>query len=195
MKQKFFGFVMLFSLVLGVITANADPYAEFEDLYPGCDDNQASKIYEPDAWPPGFRPPLFPGGGDIMFIRYIFNKLNEDYPDVVDSTAPSNVPGEPDKVYRAKGTVMVHLTIDRCGKAVNPVIKKGLNEEYNKAALKVFEDLPIFQPAALNGQRVKCGLLVPVRFIRETLPVKHESWDEGDQYYYDDSSNNYGGDW
>lgn len=164
--------------LLGMLGANAASYTEFLNLYPDCEDNEPSKIYEPNEWPKGMRAPLFPNGGDIEFLCYIYNGLENNYPDVVDSTVPSTDPGKPDKVYRAKGTVMVHITIDRCGKAVNPFVKKGLNDKYDAAAVKLLEDLPIFKPGAVDGVRVKVGLLVPVRFSRSTLPTRYE-WETG----------------
>lgn len=188
--------------LLGFSYANAAGYNEFLNLYPDCEDNEPSKIYEPNEWPKGLRAPLFPNGGDIEFLRYIYSNLEKNYPDVVDSTVAATEPGKPDKVYRAKGTVMVHITVDRCGKAVNPVVMESVNDKYDEAALKVLEDLPIFKPGAVDGVRVKVGLLVPVRFSRSTLPTRYEwetggnsgDWSGGDDSSSDDSgSDDWGG--
>ncbi len=173
--------------MLSVASANAAGYTEFNNLYPDCEDNEPSKIYDPNEWPPGLRTPLFPNGGDVEFLRYIRSHLEQDYPDVVDSIVPSSLPGYPDRVYRAKGMVQVHITIDRCGRAVNPIVTKSCNDKYDAAALKVLSDLPLFKPGALNGERVKVGLLVPVRFVRSTMPVKNE-WDTGGDSGWGDSS-------
>lgn len=159
----------------------AGGHNEFANLYPDCEDNEPSKIYEPNEWPKGLRTPLFPNGGDIEFLRYIYDELGKDYPDVVDSTVAAT-DDQPEKVYRAKGVVMVHITVDRCGKAVNPVVMESVNDAYDKAALRLMENLPLFKPGALNGVRVKVGMLVPVKFSRSHLPTKYE-WDSG------------GGDW
>ena len=164
-------------LLLHCTSVWAVGHNEFANLYPDCEDNEPSKIYEPNEWPRDLRTPLFPNGGDIEFLRYIYDQLGKDYPDVVDSTVAAT-DDQPEKVYRAKGVVMVHITVDRCGKAVNPVVMESVNEAYDKAALKLMENLPLFKPGALNGVRVKVGMLVPVKFSRSHLPTKYE-WDSG----------------
>lgn len=164
-------------LLLHCGSAFAVGHNEFANLYPDCEDNEPSKIYEPKEWPKGLRTPLFPNGGDIEFLRYIYDELGKDYPDVVDSTTAATET-TPEKVYRAKGIVMVHITVDRCGKAVNPVVVEGVNDAYDKAAIKLMENLPLFKPGALDGVRVKVGMLVPVKFSRSHLPTKYE-WDTG----------------
>lgn len=183
--------VAVFTMVTAGIQAQ---HNEFLNLYPDCEDNESSKIYEPKEWPKNLNLPIFPNGGDIEMIRYIHDHVN--YPDVVDSTVKSDQPGMPDKVYRAKGVVMVHLTIDRCGKAVNPVVKNSVNEKYDAAAVEVLSNLPIFKPGSINGVRVKVGLLVPVHFVRSHLPRSKDDW--GDNSWDDadsgsDSSSGSGG--
>ena len=175
--NRFVKCVVAFFLLLLHCGVFAAGHNEFVNLYPDCEDNEPSKIYEPNEWPKGLRTPLFPNGGDIEFLRYIYDQLGKDYPDVVDSTVAAT-DDQPEKVYRAKGVVMVHITVDRCGKAVNPVVMESGNDAYDKAALKLMEKLPIFKPGALDGVRVKVGMLVPVKFSRSHLPTKYE-WDSG----------------
>ncbi|MBR6043922.1 MAG: energy transducer TonB [Paludibacteraceae bacterium] len=175
--NRFVKCVVAFFLLLLHCGVFAAGHNEFVNLYPDCEDNEPSKIYEPNEWPKGLRTPLFPNGGDIEFLRYIYDQLGKDYPDVVDSTVAAT-DDQPEKVYRAKGVVMVHITVDRCGKAVNPVVMESVNDAYDKAALKLMENLPIFKPGALDGVRVKVGMLVPVKFSRSHLPTKYE-WDSG----------------
>ena len=175
--NRFVKCVVAFFLLLLHCGVFAAGHNEFVNLYPDCEDNEPSKIYEPNEWPKGLRTPLFPNCGDIEFLRYIYDQLGKDYPDVVDSTVAAT-DDQPEKVYRAKGVVMVHITVDRCGKAVNPVVMESVNDAYDKAALKLMEKLPIFKPGALDGVRVKVGMLVPVKFSRSHLPTKYE-WDSG----------------
>lgn len=175
---------------------------EFVDLYPDCVDNESSKIYEPKEWSKELNTPVFPGGGDLEFMRYIYEKVERNYPDVVDSTTKSEDPSVPDKIWRAKGVVQVHITVDRCGKAVNPVIVEGVNEEYDKVALKICDELPIFKPGAINGVRVKVGMIIPFNFKRERLPIKPSWADDGGGYdgggdsgSDDGGSSDWGGGW
>lgn len=146
-------------------------HTEFLDLYPGCNDNQASKIYEPNAWPKDLDTPVFPDGGDLELLRYITEQMEDVYPDVIDSTVKG-------KVYRAKGIVYVHITVDRCGKAINPKVVKSVNDKYDQVALDICNNLPIFKPGIINNLRVKVGMVLPFHFMRSQLPPKN-NWTEG----------------
>ena len=70
-------------------------YTEFLNLYPDCVDNESSTIYDPGHWPKDLELPIFPDGGDVELIRYIYS--NVVYPDVVDSVVKAKKKGEESK--------------------------------------------------------------------------------------------------
>lgn len=158
-----------------------DRYERFANLYPGCEDNQESEIYSAEKKKPGLILPIFPGGGEVEFSRYVFH--HQKGVEVVDSVAPGKGPDGGDLQYLLKGTVLVKVTIDRCGLAVNPEIVKGVCEEYDAEALEIMSDLPIFKPGEIDGIRVKVALLVPVYYNRTHPKPKRPE----DEYEYDDS--------
>lgn len=182
---------MLFSIAL-LCMAHLQVFAqyeylnEFEELYGDCIDNEESTIYGgnyPQKWPKGVRLPEFPGGGDVQFTRYVH--ANIEYPDVVDSVAPSQTPGVEDTVYRAKGIVYVQIVIDRCGRSTRQEVVQSVNEAYDNEALRIMQNLPVFRAGAVNGERIKVALTVPVYFTRNRLkPVPQEvDYDDIDDYY------------
>lgn len=158
-----------------------DRYGRFINLYPGCEDNEPSEIYDAQKKKPGLILPIFPGGGEVEFSRYVFH--HQQGIEVVDSVAPGKGPDGGDLQYLLRGTVLVRVTIDRCGKAVNPEIIKGVCEEYDTEALEIMSDLPIFKPGELDGIRVKVALSVPVYYTRKHPKPKRPE----DEYYYDDT--------
>ena len=159
-----------------------DRYGRFVNLYPGCEDNEASEIYDAQKKKPGLILPIFPGGGEVEFSRYVFH--HQQGIEVVDSVAAGKGPDGGDLQYLLRGTVLVRVTIDRCGKAVNPEIIKGVCEEYDTEALEIMSDLPIFKPGELDGIRVKVALTVPVYYTRKHPKPKRPE----DEYYYEDYS-------
>ena len=154
-----------------------DRYGRFVNLYPGCEDNEASEIYDAQKKKPGLILPIFPGGGEVEFSRYVFH--HQQGIEVVDSVAAGKGPDGGDLQYLLRGTVLVRVTIDRCGKAVNPEIIKGVCEEYDTEALEIMSDLPIFKPGELDGIRVKVALTVPVYYTRKHPKPKRPE----DEYY------------
>lgn len=163
-----------------------DRYERFANLYPGCEDNQESEIYSAEKKKPGLILPIFPGGGDVEFSRYVFH--HQKGVEVVDSVAPGKGPDGGDLQYLLKGTVLVKVTIDRCGLAVNPEIVKGVCEEYDAEALEIMSDLPIFKPGEIDGIRVKVALMVPVYYNRTHPKPKRPE----DEYEFDYDNSYYG---
>lgn len=149
---------------------------EFDELYGDCIDDEESTIYGgtySKKWPKDVRLPEFPGGGDVQFTRFVH--ANIEYPDVVDSVVPSQTPGGEDIIYRAKGVVYVQIVIDRCGHATRQEVVQSVNEAYDNEALRIMQSLPTFRAGALNGERIKVALTVPVYFTRNRLkPVPQE---------------------
>ena len=188
----------IFSLVTLNVVAQ-DPYAEFEELYPGCVDNEDSPIYGGTygKWPTDLNLPEFPNGGDVQLIRFVHDNL--EYPEVIESVEYSEDKKD-SVVHLAKGTVAVQIVVDRCGRASRAEIIQSVNDAYDEEALRILSGLPVFKPGDLNGERVKVALIVPVHFSRSTMPPPPESeygdyWgdgeDWGDDSSSDDSSNPY----
>lgn len=174
----------IFSLVTMNVVAQ-DPYAEFEELYPGCVDNEDSPIYGGTygKWPTDLNLPEFPNGGDVQLIRFVHDNL--EYPEVIESVEYSEDKKD-SVVHLAKGTVAVQIVVDRCGRASRAEIIQSVNDAYDEEALRILSGLPVFKPGDLNGERVKVALIVPVHFSRSTMPPPPES--EYGDYWGDDSS-------
>lgn len=158
-----------------------DYLSQYEELYPGCVDNEESIIFGgiyPNPWPKNLTPPEFPGGGDVQLSRYVHSNVEMDYPNVLDYRTRE----------RIKGTVLVEVVIDRCGRPTRQRIVNSVDEEYDMVALNIIQNLPVFKPGSLNGERVKVALTIPVYFMRNTLPPKKKSQQEYDYYdiNYDD---------
>ena len=172
-SKRFFLSLFFLFFVLGTLFAQYEYLAEFENLYPGCEDNEESIIFGgsyPNKWPKGLNLPVFPGGGDIQLTRYV--NSNIDYPDVVDFATRE----------RAKGVVRVEVVIDRCGRATRQRLIESVDHLYDMEALRIMENLPVFKPGALDGERVKVALTIPVYFTRNTLPKKKHV----EEYNYED---------
>ncbi len=180
-SRRFLLALFFLSFASGKLLAQYDDYEEYdsysylkeyENLYPDCVDNEASIIFGgsyPEPWPGELNLPVFPGGGDIQLSRYV--NSNIEYPDVVDYHTRE----------RVKGVVKVEVVIDRCGRATRQKLMNSVDELYDLEALRIMENLPVFKPGSLNGERVKVALIIPVYFNRTTLPKK-----EVEEYNYDD---------
>ena len=153
-KVPFRGFRGLKKLLLSIIAltvainANAffpDYYDQYENLYPGCIDNEPSKIYSLDE--PFLEPPLFPGGGPVQMSRFVHF-----------ATEILNVRDESGDQLR--GRVLVRTVIDRCGE---PTL------------IRVVRNFPTFKPGSLDGIRVKVAITVPVYFTRTYVPRRRQS--------------------
>ncbi len=194
--------LLLLLTIFSFVTMNVvaqDPYAEFEELYPGCVDNEDSPIYGGTygKWPTDLNLPEFPNGGDVQLIRFVHDNL--EYPEVIESVEYSEDKKD-SVVHLAKGTVAVQIVVDRCGRASRAEIIQSVNDAYDEEALRILSGLPVFKPGDLNGERVKVALIVPVHFSRSTMPPPPESeygdyWgdgeDWGDDSSSDDSSDDY----
>ena len=194
--------LLLLLTIFSLLTMNVvaqDPYAEFEELYPGCVDNEDSPIYGGTygKWPTDLNLPEFPNGGDVQLIRFVHDNL--EYPEVIESVEYSEDKKD-SVVHLAKGTVAVQIVVDRCGRASRAEIIQSVNDAYDEEALRILSGLPVFKPGDLNGERVKVALIVPVHFSRSTMPPPPESeygdyWgdgeDWGDDSSSDDSSDDY----
>ena len=192
MKSNICSLLIIFQLFVATHLVAQDPYAQFEELYPGCIDNEESTIYGGTygKWPKELNLPEFPNGGDVQLIRFVHDNL--EYPDVIESVEYSEDKKD-SVVHLAKGTVAVQIVVDRCGKASRAEIIQSVNEAYDAEALRILSGLPTFKPGDLDGERVKVALIVPVHFSRSTMPPPPESeygdfWGDGDDWSDDSSS-------
>ena len=163
-----------FLFASGTLFAQYDYLLEFEELYPGCVDDEESVIFGaryPNKWPSELNPPVFPGGGDIQLTRWVHSNI--EYPDVVDYVTRK----------RIKGVVYIEVVIDRCGRPTRQRVVNSVDELYDLEALRIMENLPVFKPGSINGERVKVALMIPVHFTRNTLPKRK---DVEVEYNYDD---------
>ncbi|MBO4805423.1 MAG: energy transducer TonB [Paludibacteraceae bacterium] len=184
-RSHIFTLCRLFCILLvwmnaGYSYAQYEYLNEFEELYGDCIDDEESTIYggSYQKMPRDTRLPEFPGGGDVQFTRYVHSNI--EYPDVIDSVVPSQVPGGEETVYRAKGIVYVQIVIDRCGRATRQEVVQSVNEAYDNEAMRIMQSLPVFRAGAYNGERVKIALVVPVYFTRNRLKPQPQEVD-----YYD----------
>lgn len=191
MSQVKYIWLFVWFFFSGLFVYAQNNYAEFEDLYPGCVDNQESTIYGGTygKWPKGLNLPVFPNGGDVQITRYV--KDNMEYPHVVE--AYDTIPGTKEvKEVLAKGVVAVQVVIDRCGRPTRAEVVQSVNGEYDAEALRIISGMPVFQPGDYMGERVKVALIIPVHFNRDKMPPPPESeygdfWGDGDSYQeYDD---------
>ncbi len=174
-------FVIL-SFIFSSLPLLAQQYDEYENLYPGCVDNQESTIYGGTygSWPSSLILPEFPGGGDVELTRFVHDNIT--YPEVIE--AYDSLTNQP---ILAKGVVAIQVVIDRCGRATRQEILQSVNDAYDEEALRIMNGLPVFKPADLNGVRVKCALIVPVRFNRSKLvPKEQEIYEFDENYNFDD---------
>jgi TonB family protein len=64
-----------------------------------------------------------------------------------------------------QGQVIVLTTINEEGKAVNPIIKKSLRSDFDKAAIALIKKMPNWNPATKNGQSVPVEVEIPIKFL------------------------------
>lgn len=66
--------------------------------------------------------------------------------------------------YEEVPFVIVELTIDTFGKAVNPKIEKGFSKIFDDEALKAINYLGEWEPAIYNGIKTEQKVSIPIRF-------------------------------
>lgn len=89
----------------------------------------------------------FPGG-NTAFVKFINDNLFYD---------PSS------QLCQAYGKIYVSFEVDTNGQVMNPIIKKGLNNEADKAVINAFRKMPLWIPGKECGKVVKQKLVFPVR--------------------------------
>ena len=63
-----------------------------------------------------------------------------------------------------EGRVLVNFTINRDGQVSNVTIKKGVNEEFDKEALRAMKKMPLWKPAEIDGKKVNQSFRMPIVF-------------------------------
>jgi protein TonB len=97
--------------------------------------------------------PVFPGGQDAL-SNYINNNIS--YP----QTAIDN---------NVNGTIHVSFVVDEKGKVVNPQVidAKNLNDGLNEETIKMFNNMPLWEPGMVKGKKVKTRMELPISFQLE----------------------------
>jgi len=72
----------------------------------------------------------------------------------------------PEKGIKKKieGKVYVQFIIEQSGKITNPVIIKGLGEEFDEEVLRIMKLMPDWTPGYLDGKPVRVKKVLPINF-------------------------------
>jgi hypothetical protein len=154
-------------------------YEQYNNLYPGCEDNVDSKIYTLEE--PYLEEPLFPGGGQVQMTRFVH--FTTKMLDVTD-----------DNGEQLKGKVLIKMVINRCGVAQDFEIIESLSGSHDAEAMRVAKLFPIFKPGSLDGTRVKVAIIVPFYFMRTYIRERKKIYIDDDSFYYEDEMDDYNND-
>jgi|GEM_PF-967598 len=86
-------------------------------------------------------------GGQHELMKFILTKLTIDSTDMKDGI---------------KTRLYIELEIDITGKAINPIIRKGLGENIDKKLIKIINEMPDWKPAYLHGQPIRQKYYIPL---------------------------------
>ncbi len=97
--------------------------------------------------------PAFPGGQDAL-SNYINNNISYS------QTAIDNNVSE---------TIHVSFVVDEKGKVVNPQVidNKNPNDGLNEETIKMFNNMPLWEPGLVKGKKVKTRMELPISFQLE----------------------------
>ncbi len=97
--------------------------------------------------------PAFPGGQDAL-SNYINNNISYS------QTAIDN---------NVSGTIHVSFVVDEKGKVVNPQVidNKNPNDGLNEETIKMFNNMPLWEPGMVKGKKVKTRMELPISFQLE----------------------------
>ncbi|MGL5229071.1 MAG: TonB family protein, partial [Bacteroidales bacterium] len=102
--------------------------------------------------------PQFPGGETEM-MKFIARTVK--YPVVAQENG-------------IQGRVIVTFTVDKTGKIVDPIIRKGVDPSLDQEAIRVVNTMPQWIPGEQKGQKVNVMYTVPITF-RLQGPEKEEN--------------------
>lgn len=94
--------------------------------------------------------PQFPGGEKAM-LQWLREHIQ--YPAEI---KPADMP--------EKVRVIVKFVVDEDGRAINPEIMRGASAPFNREALKVIGEMPLWSPGTLNGKPTAVHYTLPVNF-------------------------------
>jgi TonB family protein len=63
-----------------------------------------------------------------------------------------------------QGKVYVSFTIDSTGKLLDPKVKRGINYDFDKEAMRIVRLMPDWIPGKCNGIQQKTGMINPITF-------------------------------
>jgi len=92
--------------------------------------------------------PLFPGGDEA---RNEFLKKHLQYPKAA-------------RIQGFEGTIYISFIVEETGKITSVEIRKGLEEECNKAALSAIQSMPDWHPGYFEGKAVRVRFTMPITF-------------------------------
>jgi TonB family protein len=92
--------------------------------------------------------PQFPGGESAL-LKYVSKNLKY----------PTNL-----MLTEVQGTVVVRFVIDRMGKVREPKVVTSIDEELDRKALKVIQNMPDWEPGETNGKKVNVYFTLPIGF-------------------------------
>ncbi len=92
--------------------------------------------------------PEYPGG-QVALVKYLSKSIK--YP-------------SQSKKDKVKGKVVVSFIIDKVGKVTQAKIVKSLNDECDKEALRVINNMPNWQPGEKDGKKVDVLFSLPINF-------------------------------
>lgn len=62
------------------------------------------------------------------------------------------------------GIVKIEFTVKKNGKCANFIIKKGINEDMDLAAVECLQGMPLWEPAVKEGKKINSTVIIPVKF-------------------------------
>jgi hypothetical protein len=87
-------------------------------------------------------------GGQHELMKFIRTRLT------IDST---------DMINEIKTKLYIELEIDSTGKAINPIIRKGIGEKTDGKVIEIINEMPKWKPAYLYGQPIRQKYYIPLR--------------------------------
>lgn len=117
----------------------------------------------------------------VSFISYSFPQVSNDTlkpQDIGDPCEQAHFPGGntelnrfmnkvliyPDPDAGIQGKVYVSFNIDSTGKISDPKVKRGINPDFDKEAVRLLNLMPDWVPMKCNGIPQKTRMIVPVQF-------------------------------
>ena len=89
---------------------------------------------------------LYPGG-NVEMLRFIRNRIKIETGDLGESLQT--------KVY-------VQIDISETGKVENPIVVRGINNKIDKKIIKIFKNMPNWEPTYLYGKPIKQRYTIPI---------------------------------